>query len=423
MASPFLDTLRSRREAMQADIDAITRAAAEANPARDLTEAETKNVQGLIGELGPLDERIRQMHEIEERRLSFTNDARRVDGLAHGLLPAVTGPAPAERNRSWGEQFTESGAPAEYLRGGAKGQGRAVEVAGSPLRERVITTADIAGLVQPMVLPSIPEPDDPPRVLSLVRRGGTSAAVIQYMQEGTFTSRAAKVVEGNPKPESTLALTPKTAVVSTYAHWVAITRQTLEDAPMMRAYIDGRLREGLLDVIEDLVLNGDGPSMPGIITGATAVTGADLFEVVLAGVAAVQEAGWRATAAVCNGSDFYSLVASIRNMGGSDSSLITDSFPYRIFGLPLVVTPEVASGTVLVGDFARGAQLWDRHATQVLVADQHADFFIRNQLVILAEWRGCVTVYAPDAFAKGTIVAVTPPDGEAAAAAKSTRSR
>ena len=34
------------------------------------------------------------------------------------------------------------------------------------------------------------------------------------------------------------------------------------------------------------------------------------------------------------------------------------------------------------------------------MSDQHADFFIRNTLVLLAEWRGALAIYAPDAFAK-----------------------
>jgi HK97 family phage major capsid protein len=59
--------------------------------------------------------------------------------------------------------------------------------------------------------------------------------------------------------------------------------------------------------------------------------------------------------------------------------------------------------TVLVGDFANGAQLFDRQQMQILVSDNVNDAFIRNVTVILGEWRGALAVYAPFAFAKVTI--------------------
>jgi HK97 family phage major capsid protein len=374
-----------------------------------MTEAEEANVRGIVARIGPLDDRIRELSEVEARRLAHIDQARRVDGLARGLHPAVSRPdGPTVDLRSWGQQFVDSGAIAEYARAGGKGVGRAVEVSGGIFHERqahLVTTADVEGFTQPMVVPSLPQPDEPPTVLSIIRRGTTSSSVIQFPMDEGFTNNARRVAEGQPKPESAINLVTKTAVVGTYAHWVAITRQALEDAPMLRAYVDGRLRDGLLDRIEDLVLNGDsGAGIPGLLTGATAVGGTDLFAVVLAGVAALQAEGYRATAAIANGANFYSLVAALRTSGGAfNTALVTDSFPYRIFGVPLIVDPNMPAGRVLVGDFARGAQLWDRHQTQVLIADQHGELFIRNVLLVLAEWRGTVTVYAPKAFAIGTI--------------------
>ena len=44
-------------------------------------------------------------------------------------------------------------------------------------------------------------------------------------------------------------------------------------------------------------------------------------------------------------------------------------------------------GQFLIGAFGLGAQLYDRQQASIRVAEQHADFFVRNAVVILAEER------------------------------------
>lgn len=408
--NPLLSRARTQREAYQQQLDSIVKRAADENR-QELTEAETKNVEEIRQSLGPLDQRIRELTKDESDRLAFIEEARKLEARREGLPPEVQRATRESPKRSWGEHFVESGAIQDYLRAGGKGQSRAIDVPGSLLRQNLITTQSLGDEFLPTLeLPGIIQPFEPPTVLGLVRRGTTTATAVQYVQEDSFTNNAAVVPEGQPKPQSTLTLTSKTVVVETKAHWVAITRQALDDIPMIRGYIDGRLRDGLIQKIADEVLNGEGDA-PGLLTGAQRVSGTDLFQAVLAGMAAIQAAGYQPTGVVCNGTDFYSLVASLTVLGGVGTSLITDAFPYRIFGLPLLVTPGMPAGTALVGDFANGAQLWDRQQTQVLVTDSHADFFIRNTLVILAEWRGALAVYAPGAFAQATIAGEGGGDG------------
>ena len=141
----------------------------------------------------------------------------------------------------------------------------------------------------------------------------------------------------------------------------------------------------------------------GLLTGAVTASGVDLFQAVVQGQMAVAAAGYQATAVVANPADFGSLIGSLPTMGGAASSVLTDRFPYQVLGLPVITTPNIAAGTALIGDFANGAQLWDRQQTQVLITDSHSDFFIRNILVLLAEWRGALAIYAPHAFARVTV--------------------
>jgi HK97 family phage major capsid protein len=50
-----------------------------------------------------------------------------------------------------------------------------------------------------------------------------------------------------------------------------------------------------------------------------------------------------------------------------------------------------------VADF-RKAVLWDRQDASLAVSNQHADFFIRNMVAILAEARYAFGVIQPSAF-------------------------
>ena len=63
----------------------------------------------------------------------------------------------------------------------------------------------------------------------------------------------------------------------------------------------------------------------------------------------------------------------------------------------------MTENTALVGDF-RQAVLWEREGVSLAVSDQHADYFVRNLLAILAEMRAAFGVLDPEAFCTVTAV-------------------
>jgi HK97 family phage major capsid protein len=79
------------------------------------------------------------------------------------------------------------------------------------------------------------------------------------------------------------------------------------------------------------------------------------------------------------------------------------SAPTRLWGLPAVVTPDQPAKTLFVGDGSM-ATIWDRMSAQIFISDSHADFFIRNIFVLLAEERVTIANYRPAAFAKVLLV-------------------
>jgi len=72
----------------------------------------------------------------------------------------------------------------------------------------------------------------------------------------------------------------------------------------------------------------------------------------------------------------------------------------KVWRVPLVESVAMTEGTALVGSFGQGAQLYDREQANIRISEQHADFFIRNAIVILAEQRLALAVKRPESFVR-----------------------
>src|SRR5690606_27677144 len=108
------------------------------------------------------------------------------------------------------------------------------------------------------------------------------------------------------------------------------------------------------------------------------------------------------TAMVVHPNDWYSTGFLTAKNGVDGGYLIGDPRASveqlnTLWGLQVVVSEAISENTVLVGDF-RQAVLWEREGVHLLVSDQHADFFTRNLLAILAEMRAAFGVLDPQGF-------------------------
>lgn len=77
----------------------------------------------------------------------------------------------------------------------------------------------------------------------------------------------------------------------------------------------------------------------------------------------------------------------------------------QVWRQPVVETPAIAEGTFLTGAFGLGAQIYDRQQANVRIAEQHADFFVRNAVAVLVEERLALATKRPESFVKGTFAA------------------
>lgn len=271
-------------------------------------------------------------------------------------------------------------------------------------------------------------------VADLVTQGTTSSDTVDYVRVTSKTNNAAATAEATTaaagaisgaspgpytvatpsgmKPESAMGLEIVNTAVKTIAHWIPITKRAAADAGQVRTLIDNFLLYGLAEELEDQILNGDGTgeNFTGILQSSPLTVGSagtDIDAIVDA-IAAVRVTGRRKpNALVIHPNDWYS-TGFLTAKDTQGNYLIGDPRASveqlnSLWGLKVVVTEAMTQNTALVGDF-RQAVLWKREAPSILVSDQHADFFTRNLLAVLAERRDAFGVLDPQAFCTVTAV-------------------
>ena len=256
------------------------------------------------------------------------------------------------------------------------------------------------------------------RVRDLFPSRTTSAAVIEYFRMTGFTNNAAAVAQRNgsafaAKPQSSMTFVGEQAPVRTLAHWEAAHRNVLADEPQLRSIIDNELLYGLRLQEDEQILNGDGSgeNLQGVLqtSGVQTYAWSD-------GMVKDNKADALRRAATLSFLAYYEPTGIVMHPNDwEDIELSKDDFGQylvavsvamggepKLWRLPVIDTPAIAEGTALVGAFGTGAQLYDREQASIRISEQHADFFVRNAIVVLAEQRLALAVKRPEAFVKVT---------------------
>jgi HK97 family phage major capsid protein len=395
----YLDSLYAKRAELTDAANALLDAAA--TETRSLNEDERQRVSGYEVECRKIDDEIVDLERVNESAAKFQSMLgkrqevaevrdRAASRTASETTEDTTVPEPVDR-RSAGEKFVSSEAFLNYR---GRGSSEAVEFKdflGLETRD-AIKTGDMVGGTYEFggrvgYLSTTP-------LLDIVGREVVTSNSVTYMDWGTTNPAATVVEEGELKPEATLAPEEVPLALKTYAHWKGITRQALEDFPRVRSIVEGKLRQGLANALQTAAAtaltdaSGDIPAATG---------GTDLLTGIRAGIAKVQEAGFAPRTVLLNPADYASL--DISASSGANAGPVAFA---QFWGLTPVASSAVASGTAYVGDFAQGVTWFDRGVSAVYLTDSHADYFIRNLMVILAETRGAFAVTDALALAKVT---------------------
>lgn len=311
---------------------------------------------------------------------------------------------------SVGEAFTSAQGFEAFA---AKGKGSFT----APVKAAITSGGSSAGsLIQPDRIGMVNPVDQRLFLRDLLNWGRTTSNAIEYVQELLFTNSAAPVGELATKPESDITFEMKSAPVATIAHWIKASKQVLADAPMLQAYINGRLMYGLKLKEEQQLLKGSGVglNLNGIYTQATAYanpgvtvqaeTPIDRLRLAMLQVALSE---FDTDGIVLNPIDW----AGIELTKTTDNAYLfaspTGQVAPTLWGRPVVATQAMTAKDFLVGAFRMGAQGWDREDANIEVSTEDGSNFVQNAVTIRCEERVGLSVFRPKAFCKGSLT-ITP---------------
>jgi hypothetical protein len=287
------------------------------------------------------------------------------------------------------------------------------------------SNSPLTGLFKPVGSPQLYVPPRQRRlfVRDLISVQQTNLASIPYIRElnaATNETGATAVAEASAKPEVTMEFERDDAPIRKIAAWVQATEEILEDAPTVRGYIDTRLGYMLMLREEAQVIGvgaggGNAPNLKGILDFTTGVqTASGLFyDMVASAIGKIENVDGDPDGVVANPVDYWAAVADRHatfydgNAFGSGGASPFGAPQLTAWGLPVVRSRSVASGTSIVGAWGLGATLFERAGVTIRTTDSHASLFVSNTWIILGEERVGLAVHRPDFFVKGTVSAPT----------------
>lgn len=240
----------------------------------------------------------------------------------------------------------------------------------------------------------------------------------EYVQENEAknVNGAAFVAEGAQKPFGSTGFEVKTGNIRTIAHLARVSKQLMDDAPALVAYINQRLVYGVDLVVEDQLVKGDGSgqNLGGIFKAGNftehGATLADLgktptiFDLILFAKTKVEAAFFRPNVVLMNPTDWSQLQMEKNASGDYYLGHPASIAPKYLWGLPIWTTPAIEKGKFMVGDFNAAATLWTRQGMTVELFEQDSDNVQKNLITIRAERRLGFGVERAAAMVGGNLV-------------------
>lgn len=252
-------------------------------------------------------------------------------------------------------------------------------------------------------------------VLPVVQHNTPSYA---YLSQTARANNAAVVLAGGLKPTSVFSTATITDTLKVVAHLSEpVDKYVLSDIPMLAAFLQSELLYGLVSAVQSQILNGNGTAgnMTGLlnrsgvqvqplIAGATAGT-SDFFATTRQAITKLEAIGLLPGAFVISPTDWQTFElskdASGRYYLPGDGSPV-DRAARTLWGVPVVVTPSIATGTALLLDLDAAAIDTDTDGIQLAWNDYSG--FDRNQRTARLEGRWNVSCYRPLGLVKIALV-------------------
>jgi HK97 family phage major capsid protein len=233
------------------------------------------------------------------------------------------------------------------------------------------------------------------------------------LREDTWNNSAAGVLQGAAKPESDITFEQYNVTVETIAHWIKVSNQLLADAPAIVAYIDARARDGLAQEVDRQLLLGNGttPNLSGLTdsgnyTAYSAVSDDLVVDAINRAKYQLWETGNIPDTAILNPADWGAME---RTREGAGSGMYLYGIPgteagNNPFGVRVVLSNYMPSGSFLIGALARSAVVYARQGATVEMGYVNDDF-TKNLVTIRVEERLGLGVERPSGILYGAFSA------------------
>ncbi len=347
-----------------------------------------------------------------ERSTKFENTLRSF--MERSSRPGVLlGASGEELDNSPGALVAKSADVKNFFASAGRSRGSVhIAVPGRLIRKNIIVS-DVGGLkpgvqnlgIAPLVAP-------PLGVAELIPSVPITEGMIEFCRQiGVLPIAGSQLGQGVAKKEVSLDFEDVVLAAETLAAWIAVSRQAAADSRMLQAFINAQLLQSVRLEEERQILSGAGAAaheLTGLLPIATpvVVTATTPIDAIAQLLGSLTAQGITPSGVVINPVDFNGM-STAKTIGG-DYILgsPTQATPQVLWGVQLALSSTVPAGTVLAGDFQRGALLGYREDPNVQISSEHADFFIRNLLAVRAEERLALAILQPFYFAKTTLPVV-----------------
>lgn len=288
-----------------------------------------------------------------------------------------------------------------------------------PMATRATLTTTVAGLTKYERPPGMVMVEQQPLLVAdLFAPGMTDQTTIRYLREDTFTNAATALAEEGTFAEMSWDLSEQDAAIRKVGVIARATDEILADSSTIASYFNARVPFAVAQLQDQHLVSGTGASnqITGIlntsnIQSEAAGASPSVVDAIFKAITKVRSVGfYEPDAILIHPTDYQ----NYRLSKDGNGQYVTGgpvygpygqgSFPNvaPIWGLRAVVTTAISQGTILVGSFRIGAQLWMRAGMTVDVSNSDASDFANGRIAIRAYIRHGLAVYRPTAFCQVT---------------------
>lgn len=276
-----------------------------------------------------------------------------------------------------------------------------------------VTGSTVWGAIQKPGLITNPNTRTHIRSLLNVLPAGPGTDFYFMRENGPGEGNPAPAAENAAKSQFDLDLIEASVKFETIAGWMLMSRKAMLNIPGLMSFLNLRLPEKLWDVEDAQILYGNGttPNLKGILTSGNFVPGQSagvtpLVEKIIKDMSLLEDTYKReATGIAMRPADYYTFF--LNKASGSGEYDLPQGVSFvngvlYILGVPVAKTTALTAGDYVVGDFERGAELYQQEAMRIEFFEQDGTNVRNNQVTVRIEETVALPVYGPDYFIKGS---------------------